>query len=64
MANFLPSVSYVSEDGNFGTGKLLTFNSDELTEAQWELVEILSDRDKIQYVFAALNGHSTTEWED
>jgi hypothetical protein len=64
MAQYKTAVSYVSEDGNYGTGGLITFDYDELTEAQWALLDDLTDSDKLRFVAAVLEGKPTDEWED
>jgi hypothetical protein len=57
--------SYISEDGNYGSGMLLTFSYDQLTEDQWGVVDTLADRDKMSYAIAILKGHEDlSEWED
>jgi hypothetical protein len=56
--------SYISEDGNYGTSMLLTFEYNSLTEEQHELVSILPDRDKMSYALAILKGQEDlSEWE-
>jgi hypothetical protein len=65
MAYALTPESYVSEDGNYGSGMLLTFAYDQLTEDQWGILDTLADRDRMSYAVAILNGHEDlSEWED
>jgi hypothetical protein len=65
MGYVLEQTSYVSEDGNFGTGHLLTFSYDALSEEQWDVVDTLNDSSKIDYVKAILDGQADlSEWEN
>jgi hypothetical protein len=65
MTYALRPESYISEDGNYGSGMLLTFKYHQLTEDQWGVVETLADRDKMSYAVAILKGHEDlSEWED
>jgi hypothetical protein len=64
MPYVLEQTSYVSEDGNFGTGYLLTFPYDALSEEQWEVLDILNDSSKMEYAQAILDGQADlSEWE-
>jgi len=64
MSYVLEQTSYVSEDGNFGTGYLLTFPYNALTEEQWEVLDMLNDSSKMEYAHAILNGQADlSEWE-
>jgi hypothetical protein len=40
-------IAYVTEDGNYGGDKVLTFDSDNLTDAQWERVADMNDNDRL-----------------
>lgn len=60
----LDETSYVAEDGNFGTGYVLTFPYDSLTEEQWDTLDILPDSHKIAYAKAILDGEDLSAWED
>jgi hypothetical protein len=65
MSYVLEQTSYVSEDGNYGTGYLLTFPYDSLDEDQWAILDILPDSDKMSYAQAILDGQADlSEWED
>jgi hypothetical protein len=65
MSYVLEQTSYVSEDGNFGTGYLLTFPYDALNEDQWGVLDILNDSSKMSYAQAILDGQEDlSEWED
>jgi hypothetical protein len=65
MSYVLEQTSYVSEDGNYGTGYLLTFPYDSLDEDQWGVVDTLNDSSKMEYVKAILDGQADlSEWED
>lgn len=56
-------MAYVSEYGNWGTEAVFEFDSDALTEKQWELLTILPDNDKFDYAIAVVNGEDTSDWE-
>lgn len=56
-------MGYVSRYGNWGTEDVLIFDDGELTDKQWELLDILPDSDKIKYVQALLDGEDVSEWE-
>jgi hypothetical protein len=65
MSYVLEQTSYVSEDGNYGTGLLITFPYDALNEDQWGVVDTLNDSSKMSYVQAILDGQADlSEWED
>jgi len=65
MSYVLEQTSYVSEDGNFGTGQLITFPYDALNEDQWNVLDTLSDYEKLPYAQAILDGQEDlSEWED
>lgn len=65
MSYVLEQTSYVSEDGNYGTGYLLTFPYDSLDEEQWAVLDTLPDSDKMLYAQAILDGQADlSEWED
>jgi hypothetical protein len=65
MPYVLEQTSYVSEDGNFGTGYLLTFPYDALNEDQWGVLDSLNDSSKMSYAQAILDGQADlSEWED
>lgn len=56
-------MAYVTADGNYGSDEVVEFEYEELTDAQWETVAVLSDRDKFPYVISVLNGEDTSDWE-
>jgi hypothetical protein len=65
MSYVLEQTSYVSEDGNYGTGYLITFPYDALNEDQWGVLDTLPDYDKMSYAQAILDGQADlSEWED
>jgi hypothetical protein len=65
MSYVLEQTSYVSEDGNYGTGYLITFPYDALNEDQWGVLDTLPDNDKMLYAQAILDGQADlSEWED
>ena len=49
---------YVSEDGNYGGGKIIIIDHDGLSEEQMEILDILGDNDKYDYVYALMNGQA------
>ena len=61
--NSSEQMSYVTADGNYGSDDVLVFPYNALTEEQWNLVEALSDYDKLPYVYAVVNGKSTDIWD-
>jgi hypothetical protein len=64
MPYVMEQTSYVSEDGNFGTGYLLTFPYDALNEEQWDVLDTLPDSQKMEYAQAVLDGlPDLSEWE-
>jgi hypothetical protein len=49
--------AYVSADGSFSACEdTLTFDTDALTEKQWEIVDQLPDSMKMEYALAVLDG--------
>ena len=56
--------AWVSADGSYGSGGIIVFDEDSLTEAQWETLGDLRDNDKYDYVLAILNNEDLSEWED
>jgi hypothetical protein len=56
-------MAYVTADGNYGSDEVVEFEYEELTDAQWETVAVLPDRDKFPYVISVLNGEDTSDWE-
>jgi hypothetical protein len=60
-----PSIAWISEDGSFSQeNELITFDTDLLTERQWEIVDQLSDSERIIYAIAVIDGQDVSEWED
>lgn len=57
-------LAYVTEDGNYGSDKLILFSTDALTAEQWENLSNLGDNSKFEYVSAIMNGEPLTEWEE
>lgn len=63
--NYNSSISWISEDGSFSqSNELITFDPDLLTERQWEIVDNLSDSERIIYAIAIIDGQDLSEWED
>ena len=56
-------MSYVTEDGNYGSDEVFAFPYDALTPDQWDNLEMLHDSDRIGYVKAIINGEDLTEYE-
>ena len=56
-------MAYVTEDGNFGGDEILEFKEDQLSKKQWELLDELSDEDRLPFVRAVLAGEDLSEWE-
>lgn len=49
--------AYVSADGSYSACEdTLTFDTDALTEKQWQIVDQLPDSTKFEYVLAILDG--------
>jgi hypothetical protein len=55
--------AWVSADGSYGSGGIIVFNGDLLTEAQWDTLNNLGDNDRYDYVLAILNNEDVSEWE-
>ena len=57
--------AWVGEYGEYSyNSQLVTFDSEALTEEQWDRLAELSDHDRIEYVLAILDGDDLSEWED
>jgi hypothetical protein len=57
-------MAYVSEYGNWGREDVLIFDDTLLTERQWEILDTQTDRDKMSYVKAIINGENLDYWEE
>lgn len=57
-------MAYVSEYGNYGAEDCLTFETSDLTLAQWGTLDTLPDYEKLPYIKAILNNEPTEEWEN
>ena len=55
---------WVSEDGSWGIGKITLFYPERLTEDNWDMLDDLSDSDKMPYVRALLQGQDVSEWDN
>tara|TARA_B110000259_G_scaffold66166_1_gene77952 strand:- start:1272 stop:1460 length:189 start_codon:yes stop_codon:yes gene_type:complete len=53
-------IAYVTEDGNYGGDRVLTFDSDSLTDAQWERVADMNDNDRLPYIQSILENDEAT----
>jgi hypothetical protein len=56
-------MAYVSTDGNYGAGDSIHFDSAELTDEQWLLLDNLADSDRYDFVYACVNGDEETVQE-
>ena len=55
--DFHSQKAYVSADGSYSACEdTITFDTDALTEKQWQIVDILPDYQKLEYVIAVLDG--------
>lgn len=59
-----PDTLWVTDDGSFGGGKVITIELDALTDAQWEVIALLNDYERIEYALAIMEGKPLNEWED
>ena len=49
--------AYISDDGSYSAcSSTLTFDTDALTEKQWQIVDELPDSMKFEYALAILDG--------
>lgn len=60
----ISNTAWVDADGSYGEGDLVTFDSSDLSDRQWDVFTNLRDNDRIDYVVAIMNGDPTSEWED
>jgi hypothetical protein len=64
MKKHYVGTAWVSEDGSFSYhNQLITFDSEQLTEEQWDTLAILPDYERIEYAMAVIDGDDLTEWE-
>jgi hypothetical protein len=60
----IKNVGYVTYDGHYGAeADLLMFDSNALTQKQWDTLGELNDNSRYEYVEAIFNNKSLTEWE-
>jgi hypothetical protein len=57
------SKAYISEYGNWGLEEVLILDEDDLSSAQWEMVDSLPDYDKMVYAKAVLAGEDLSKWD-
>ena len=57
-------MGYVSKHGNWGTEDVVIFDDAELSTAQWEILDILPDSEKMAYVNAIIDRQDLSEWEE
>lgn len=50
-------MAWVADDGSYGGGMHLSFEPNQLTNAQWEKLSEMSDGDRYEYVAAILDGN-------
>ena len=55
---------WVDENGSYGVSAIAVFDSNALTEDQWDVLSELGDNDRFDYVSAILQGEDLSEWED
>jgi hypothetical protein len=58
------NIGWVSTDGSYGVSDVVLFNSDEITDEQWDTIEGLSDPHRIEYVQAIMAGEPLDKWEN
>lgn len=64
MAIERKTVNWVTDDGSYGHGDVITFDPDDLSDRQHGIYDELDDDYKFDYLEAILNGDSTDEWEN
>lgn len=64
MAFEVKETAWVTADGSYGSGAIIVFDEDSLTEDQWDTLSDLRDNDKYNYVYAIMAGEPLDEWED
>lgn len=57
-------MAYVTEYGNWGREMVLFFDDTLLTDRQWDILDTQTDRDKMSYVQAIINGENLDYWEE
>jgi hypothetical protein len=58
------NASWVETDGSYGTSDVITFDSDDLTQEQWDRLSDMRDSDRMGYVYAIMAGEPLDEWEE
>jgi hypothetical protein len=58
------NVGWVETDGQYGTSDVITFDSDDLTQKQWDTLVDLPEGERISYVEAIMKGENLDEWEE
>jgi hypothetical protein len=60
----IKNVGYVTYDGHYGAeADLLMFDSNALTQKQWDTLGELGDNSRYEYVEAIFNNEDLTKWE-
>lgn len=57
-------MGYVSKYGNWGAEDVLVFEDTELNGKQWDILDMLPDSEKWNYVQAIIDGLDLSEWEE
>ncbi len=57
-------MGYVSKYGNWGAEDVVIFDDAKLSTAQWEILDMLPDSEKLNYVQAIIDGLDLSEWEE
>lgn len=64
MLSLTYRTNFITNDGAYGYGSVMTFDADDLTPRQWDIYEELDEENKFLYLQAILNGEPTNDWED
>jgi hypothetical protein len=58
------NTAFVSAEGDYSAyQRVIVFNPHDLSDDQWETLSGVSDRERIHFIEACLNGRDTSEWE-
>lgn len=56
MIKLVANTAWVADDGSFGAGEIVLFDSNALTDLEWEIiVEETSDMDRLDVIKQILN---------
>jgi hypothetical protein len=56
--------AWADTDGSYGTSLLITFNPEDLTFEQWDIVGNLPDSERLPFIQAVLDGADLSEWDE